>query len=81
MKPAMDTPIIPNFEAHQSLFETTFEEYLIHQGVSSLTRKNYRSDLRNFLDWTANSFTAQQVASIVTHRDFLKLITKDLLES
>ena len=64
----------------QSLFETTFEEYLLHQGASPITRKNYRADLGHFLGWANEIISSTKPAALDNHQSFLRAISLELLE-
>lgn len=47
----MDDLILSNVFDYQAFLENIFNNFLIEQHVSAITRKNYRSDLRNFFNW------------------------------
>lgn len=69
-----------NTNKFQPLFETTFEEYLLHQGASPITRKNYRADLGQFLGWTNEVIASTAPTALDSHQSFLRTISPELLE-
>ena len=65
----MEIEIASFIAKFQSLLETTFEEYLTHQGASLVTRKNYRMDFRQFLSWAGEALTPTKRSLIDTHKE------------
>ncbi|MEK7544274.1 MAG: site-specific integrase [Patescibacteria group bacterium] len=69
------------FSKYQPLLETTFEEFLTHQGTSLVTRKNYRMDIRQFLAWLEDAISPAKRSQIDSHQTLLKTISEELLET
>lgn len=51
----MDDLILSNVFDYQAFLNGNFEVFLLKQHVSGVTRKNYRSDLRNFFNWLVHT--------------------------
>lgn len=49
-----------------SNYQTQFTEYLIAENISSITLKNYRSDLKHFFSWVAKNNSSHEIAEMIT---------------
>ncbi len=65
---------------YQELLLTAFEDFLVRDGASEKTRKNYKSDLRHFLAWLQNSGEAITRESIASEKELLSLVSAERLE-
>ena len=63
-------------------FEASFKKYLLAENISSLTLKNYLSDLRHFLGWTVLNLKPKNKKNLesLTFLDFLNQIDECLIE-
>lgn len=80
----MDNLILYNVLDYQSLLEslqTLFENFLVKEHVSAVTRKNYRSDLRHFFNWVIGTVKTRVSPQEETPRSFLGKLTSDDIES
>lgn len=69
---------------YQSFLETIFETFLVENHVSAVTRKNYRSDLKNFFSWIIESafqFNINGNTTVEILRSILSSITAEQLEN
>lgn len=62
---------------YQSVIEFNFEIFLKRHGCSDKTRRNYRSDLRNFFDWLIQTILSTQF----THLNVGHLVQATTIES
>ncbi len=75
--------ILSNVLDYQSFLDTIFEAFLIKNRVSGITRKNYRSDLKNFFGWvvqTGLSINSTATNSSDIMKAFLQAVTSEVLE-
>ena len=73
--------MLSNSFNYQALFEIEFGSYLIKQGLSEKTQKNYRMDVRNFFEWLHLQPQTHAIPDVPTQKDVLRLITAETLES
>lgn len=60
-----------NIANYQAILRSAFIAFLIDQGASEKTVKNYWSDVRHFLSWITTSQTLAGVDTISSHIDLL----------
>lgn len=65
---------------YTNFLATTFESFLIDQHVSAITRKNYRSDLSNFLSWVIGIIRATYKNIPENLEKLLPLVTAEQIE-
>lgn len=66
---------------YQEVLLMTFGDFLVRDGASEKTRKNYKSDLRHFLAWLLNSSEAGNRESIASEKELLSLVSTERLEN
>jgi site-specific recombinase XerD len=66
---------------YQEILLTTFEDFLVRDGASEKTRKNYKSDLRQFLLWLQNSGEAATHESFDSEKELLSFVSPERLEN
>lgn len=49
-----------------SNYQTQFTEYLLAENISSITLKNYRSDLKHFFSWVAKNNSSHEIPEMIT---------------
>lgn len=57
---------ITNKRYNLSNLQAKFTDYLIAENISSITLKNYRSDIKHFFNWIAKSNHDQEMTSITS---------------
>jgi len=79
----MDTSTIiisSNVPNYQSFFESHFLDYLKKTGASGKTRNNYRTDLRNFLQWISTTIQIPTANSQNTYVNLLRSLSPGILK-
>lgn len=80
----MDSLMLYNVSDYQALLEslqTFFDTFLLTEHVSAVSRKNYRSDLRDFVGWIISTIKTTVLPHEETPRIFLsKISTEDIEE-
>ncbi len=66
---------------YTNFLETIFENFLIGQHISAITRKNYRSDLRNFFNWIIEAIRGTDTKLPDTLEKLTARITTEHLEN
>ncbi len=80
----MDNITLYNVPDYQSLLEslhTFFENFLVSAHVSAVSRKNYRSDLRDFIGWVVKTIKTTIPPQNETPKSFLGKLTSEHIES
>jgi len=77
----MDSLMLSNLRDYQAILENGFEQFLLAQEASDKTRKNYRSDIRQFLNWLISTIQSRNIEAPKTKEALLKLVNSDFLEN
>lgn len=65
---------------YQAFLDSVFETFLIGQHISAVTRKNYRSDLRNFFNWIINAIQITDKSLPQSIDKLVKRVSADQIE-
>lgn len=76
----MDSLILSNVFDYQAFLENIFNNFLVEQHISAITRKNYRSDLRNFFNWIVEIIRGTDQKLPETLEKLIARITTEQLE-
>lgn len=76
---SMQQTDMSNVPLYLDFLELEFDQFLLRKGISEKTRRNYKSDIRQFLSWSF--FTIQSSMRVLpkTHIEFLSFVTDQTL--
>src|SRR5258706_9890984 len=73
--------ILSNLSDYQDFIERTFLGFLLEQGASEITRKNYRTDLKHFFSWILGIFQDEKNANPQKAKELVVFTTPEKLDS
>ena len=68
-----------NLPSYLDVLEISFSQFLEKEGTSVKTRKNYKSDLRQFLKWSVSVLDSLIGVAPLSHKEFVQAITADIV--
>ncbi len=72
--------ILSNLQDYQDFIERTFAGFLLEQGASEITRKNYRTDIKHFFTWALNSYQQKLAADPQNAKELVSYVKREGLE-
>lgn len=70
-----------NLLNYQTILEEAFCKFLLNQGASKKTQRNYRTDLHHFLNWVVLTIPTTTNHLLASTAGLLAVITPELLEN
>src|SRR3990172_3826773 len=76
----MPSIILSNLQDYQDFIERTFVGFLLEQGASEITRKNYRGDIKHFFSWLLNLYQRKQSSGQKNEKELVTYVPPEFLE-
>ncbi len=70
--------MLSNLPDYQSVIEKPFLGFLLEQGASHITRKNYRTDMQKFMSWIVSAYRIESHERLAL--TYVQAVTPEVLE-